>query len=153
MGFEEPSPIQSQTIPILMEGHDVIGQAQTGTGKTAAFGIPIIEKIVDSRHIQALVITPTRELAIQVAEELAKIGRFKRVKTLAVYGGQSIDRQIKALHYGVQVAIGTPGRLLDHIRRGTIKLQSVKIVVLDEADEMLDMGFIEDIENYFKKRQ
>jgi len=150
MGFEEPSPIQSQTIPILMEGHDVIGQAQTGTGKTAAFGIPIIEKIIDTRHIQALVITPTRELAIQVTEELAKIGKFKRVKTLAVYGGQSIDRQIKAMHFGVHVVIGTPGRLLDHIRRGTIKLQSVKMLVLDEADEMLDMGFIEDIETIMK---
>jgi len=150
MGFEEPSPIQSQTIPILMEGHDVIGQAQTGTGKTAAFGIPIIERMTDARNIQALVITPTRELAIQVAEEIAKIGKFKRVKTLAVYGGQSIDRQIRAMHFGVQVVIGTPGRLLDHISRGTIKLQSVKMLVLDEADEMLDMGFVEDIESILK---
>jgi ATP-dependent RNA helicase DeaD len=146
MGFEEPSPIQTQTIPIVLEGKDVIGQAQTGTGKTAAFGIPIMERITESRHIQALVITPTRELAIQVAEELAKIGKHKRIKTLPVYGGQSIDRQIRALHFGVQVVIGTPGRLLDHIRRNTIKLANVKTVVLDEADEMLDMGFVEDIE-------
>ncbi|MDR3563542.1 MAG: DEAD/DEAH box helicase [Negativicutes bacterium] len=146
MGFEEPSPIQAQTIPIVMEGHDVIGQAQTGTGKTAAFGIPIMENITEARHIQALVLTPTRELAIQVSEELAKIGKFKRIKTLPVYGGQSIDRQIRALHFGVQVAIGTPGRLLDHIRRGTIRLNNVKTLVLDEADEMLDMGFIDDIE-------
>lgn len=146
MGFEEPSPIQSQTIPIVLEGHDVIGQAQTGTGKTAAFGIPIMEQIADTRQIQALVLTPTRELAIQVSEELAKIGKFKRVKTLPIYGGQAIDRQIRALQFGVQVVIGTPGRLLDHIRRNTIKLNAVKMLVLDEADEMLDMGFIDDIE-------
>jgi ATP-dependent RNA helicase DeaD len=146
MGFEEPSPIQSQTIPFALAGHDLIGQAQTGTGKTAAFGIPIIEKINDHKHIQALVLTPTRELAIQVSEELAKIGKFKKVKSLPIYGGQSIDRQIRALRFGVQVVIGTPGRLLDHIRRGTIRLDSVKTLVLDEADEMLDMGFIEDIE-------
>lgn len=147
MGFEEPSPIQSQTIPMVLEGLDVIGQAQTGTGKTAAFGIPIMERVsADSRHIQALVLTPTRELAIQVSEELAKIGRFKRIKAFPIYGGQSIDRQIKALKFGVQVVIGTPGRLLDHIRRKTIRLDHVKMLVLDEADEMLDMGFVEDIE-------
>lgn len=146
MGFEEPSPIQSKTIPLVLEGHDVIGQAQTGTGKTAAFGIPVMERITDSRQIQALVLTPTRELAIQVSEELAKIGKFRRIKTLPIYGGQSIDRQIRALHFGVQVVIGTPGRLLDHIRRNTIKLSSVKMLVLDEADEMLDMGFVDDIE-------
>ncbi|SDF76219.1 DEAD/DEAH box helicase [Sporolituus thermophilus] len=148
MGFEEPSPIQSQTIPLVLAGHDVIGQAQTGTGKTAAFGIPIVERITDHRHIQALVLTPTRELAIQVAEEITKIGKFKKVKTLPIYGGQSIERQIRALRSGgVQVVIGTPGRLLDHIRRNTIKLGLVKTLVLDEADEMLDMGFIEDIES------
>lgn len=146
MGFEEPSPIQEKTIPVIMEGHDVIGQAQTGTGKTAAFGIPITEKVQDIRHVQALIMTPTRELALQVSEEIAKIGQFKRIKTLPVYGGQSIDRQIRALHFGVQVVIGTPGRLLDHIRRQTIKLDHVKTLVLDEADEMLDMGFIDDIE-------
>lgn len=146
MGFEEPSPIQSQTIPYAMEGSDLIGQAQTGTGKTAAFGIPIVEKINDYKHIQALVLTPTRELAIQVSEELAKIGKHKKIKSLPIYGGQSIDRQIRALKFGVQVVIGTPGRLLDHIRRGTIKLDSVKTLVLDEADEMLDMGFVDDIE-------
>lgn len=147
MGFEEPSPIQTKTIPIVLEGHDVIGQAQTGTGKTAAFGIPIMERIVESRQVQALVLTPTRELAIQVSEELAKIGKFRKVKTLPIYGGQSIDRQIKALQFGVQVVIGTPGRLLDHIRRKTIKLDTVKMLILDEADEMLDMGFIDDIES------
>lgn len=147
MGFEEPSPIQSKTIPLVLEGHDVIGQAQTGTGKTAAFGIPTIERIADgSRQIQALVLTPTRELAIQISEEFTKIGKYKRVKTLPIYGGQSIDRQIRALKYGVQIVIGTPGRLLDHIRRNTIKLDAVKTLILDEADEMLDMGFVDDIE-------
>ncbi|MBP2642217.1 MAG: box helicase domain protein [Firmicutes bacterium] len=146
MGFEEPSPIQTKTIPLVLEGRDVIGQAQTGTGKTAAFGIPIMERMIESRNIQALVLTPTRELAIQVSEELTKIGKFKRIKTLPVYGGQPIDRQIRALNYGVQVVIGTPGRLLDHIRRNTIKLGHVKTLVLDEADEMLDMGFVDDIE-------
>ena len=146
MGFEEPSPIQAKTIPPIMEGNDVIGQAQTGTGKTAAFGIPIVEKVQDVRQVQALIMTPTRELALQVSEEIAKIGLYKKVKTLPVYGGQSIDRQIRALHFGVQVVIGTPGRLLDHIRRKTIKLDNVKMLILDEADEMLDMGFIDDIE-------
>ena len=146
MGFEEPSPIQAKTIPVIMEGNDVIGQAQTGTGKTAAFGIPIVEKVQELRQVQALIMTPTRELALQVSEEIAKIGLYKKIKTLPVYGGQSIDRQIRALHFGVQVVIGTPGRLLDHIRRKTIKLDHVKMLILDEADEMLDMGFIDDIE-------
>lgn len=152
MGFEEPSPIQSQTIPLVLDGHDVIGQAQTGTGKTAAFGIPTIEKVVESsRHIQALVLTPTRELAIQIGEEFNKIGKYKRVKTLPIYGGQSIDRQIRSLKFGVQIVVGTPGRLLDHIRRNTIKLDNVKTLILDEADEMLDMGFIDDIEGILEK--
>lgn len=150
MGFEEPSPIQSQTIPLVMSGSDVIGQAQTGTGKTAAFGIPIVERVIESRHVQALILTPTRELAIQVSEELSKIGKFRKVKALPIYGGQAIDRQIRALQFGVQVVVGTPGRLLDHINRGTIKLDSVKILVLDEADEMLDMGFVDDIENILR---
>lgn len=146
MGFEEPSPIQSKTIPLVLEGKDVIGQAQTGTGKTAAFGIPIIEKLGEGRSPQALVLTPTRELAIQVSEELAKIGKLRRVKSLPIYGGQAIERQIRALNFGVQIVIGTPGRLLDHIHRKTINLENIKTLVLDEADEMLDMGFIEDIE-------
>lgn len=147
MGFEEPSPIQSKTIPLVLAGHDVIGQAQTGTGKTAAYGIPIMEMISDNRQIQALVLTPTRELAIQVSEEVANIGKTRRVKTLPIYGGQSIERQIRALKFGVQVVIATPGRLLDHIRRNTIKLNAVKMLILDEADEMLDMGFVDDIES------
>ena len=152
MGFEEPSPIQAQTIPLTLEGHDVIGQAQTGTGKTAAFGIPTVEKITEKIHrVQALILTPTRELAIQTAEELNKIGRFKRVRTLPVYGGQSIDRQIRALKRGVHIVVGTPGRLLDHLNRGTLELSTVNTLVLDEADEMLDMGFIDDIENILRQ--
>lgn len=150
MGFEEPTPIQAKTIPLLLDGKDVIGQAQTGTGKTAAFGIPIVEKVNPKEGVQALVITPTRELAIQVAEEISRIGRYKRIKTLPIYGGESIERQVRALRFGVHVVIGTPGRLLDHLRRRTLKLDRVKMVVLDEADEMLDMGFIEDVEAIIK---
>ncbi|WP_276692055.1 DEAD/DEAH box helicase [Acidaminococcus massiliensis] len=151
MGFEEPSPIQKGAIPMALEGEDLIGQAQTGTGKTAAFGIPIIQKINEKdRHIQALVMSPTRELCIQVADEISKIGRTKRVRVLPVYGGQPIERQIRSLKRGIQVVIGTPGRLLDHIRRGTIDLEYVNFLVLDEADEMLDMGFVDDMENIIK---
>ena len=146
MGFEEPSPIQAATIPLVLEGNDVIGQAQTGTGKTAAFGIPLVQAITDFKHIQALIMTPTRELAIQVAEEVGKIGRTRRVRALPVYGGQPIERQIRALRNNVQIVIGTPGRLIDHINRGTIRLDHIKFLVLDEADEMLDMGFVDDIE-------
>ena len=150
MGFEEPTPIQAQAIPLLMDGKDVIGQAQTGTGKTAAFGIPIVEKINTRGGVQALVVTPTRELAVQVAEEISRIGRYRRVRTLPIYGGQPIDRQIRALRQGVHVVIGTPGRLLDHLNRKTLNLSSVAMVVLDEADEMLDMGFIDDMEAILK---
>ncbi|AVX30972.1 ATP-dependent RNA helicase DeaD [Carboxydocella thermautotrophica] len=151
MGFEEPSPIQTQAIPPLLANKDVIGQAQTGTGKTAAFGIPIVEKINPRyKGVQALVLTPTRELAIQVAEEISKIGKFKEVKTLPIYGGQPIERQIHALKKGVQIVIGTPGRILDHLNRKTLILNNVKMVVLDEADEMLDMGFIDDIQTIFE---
>jgi len=146
MGFEEPSPIQERTIPAALQGRDIIGRAQTGTGKTAAFGIPIVEKLDRTFGTQALVVTPTRELALQVSEEIARIGRFRGVKTLPVYGGQPYERQIRALRMGVPIVIGTPGRLLDHLGRGTLELKSLKVLVLDEADEMLDMGFIEDIE-------
>lgn len=148
MGFEEATPIQSIAIPYIMSGKDVIGQAQTGTGKTAAFGIPVLEMIdPDDNTLQALVICPTRELAIQVAEELRKLSKFmKKINVLPIYGGQPIDRQFKALKKGVQIIIGTPGRLMDHMRRGTLEMDYLKIVVLDEADEMLDMGFREDIE-------
>jgi ATP-dependent RNA helicase DeaD len=146
MGFEEATPIQEGTVRFGMEGRDVIGQAQTGTGKTAAFGIPIIEKI-DTRNpaVQALVIAPTRELAIQVSEEIYKIGADKRARILSVYGGQEIGRQIRALRNNPQIIVGTPGRILDHIKRKTLKLDGVQTLVLDEADEMLNMGFIEDI--------
>ncbi|SFD90251.1 DEAD/DEAH box helicase [Fictibacillus sp. FJAT-27399] len=147
MGFEEATPIQRDTIPTALNGTDLIGQAQTGTGKTAAFGIPLIEKIdVKARKIQGIVLAPTRELAVQVGEELNKIGQFKGIKTLPIYGGQSIVRQIKALKNNPHIIVGTPGRVIDHINRKTLKLEDVHTVVLDEADEMLNMGFIEDIE-------
>lgn len=152
MGFEEPSPIQKEAIPLAMAGKDIIGQAQTGTGKTAAFGIPILEKLTGlTKYPQALIVAPTRELALQVAEELAKIGRHKKVKVAAIYGGQSMERQIRTLQGGVHIVVGTPGRLLDHLNRGTLKLEQVETLVLDEADEMLDMGFIDDIESIIKK--
>ncbi len=147
MGFENPTPIQAQSIPVAITGKDLIGQAQTGTGKTTAFGVPMINKIDESaQSVQGLVICPTRELAIQVAEELNRIGNLKRIRTIPVYGGQDINRQIRALKKRPQIVVATPGRLLDHIRRRTIRLQDVDSVVLDEADEMLNMGFIEDIE-------
>ncbi|RKL64016.1 ATP-dependent helicase [Thermoanaerobacteraceae bacterium SP2] len=148
MGFEEATPIQAQAIPHIFNGEDVIGQAQTGTGKTAAFGIPLLDKIDSgNRGVQAVILSPTRELAIQVAEELKELSKYKQgIDILPIYGGQPIERQIKALKKGVQVIIGTPGRVMDHMRRRTLKLSQVKMVVLDEADEMLDMGFREDIE-------
>lgn len=153
MGFEEPSPIQKAAIPLALEGVDLIGQAQTGTGKTAAFGIPICEMANPKfQGVQAIILTPTRELAVQVSEEINKIGRYRQVRPLPIYGGQSIERQIRALRHGrSQVVVGTPGRILDHLNRGTLKLQYVKMVVLDEADEMLDMGFVDDIESILKQ--
>jgi ATP-dependent RNA helicase DeaD len=147
LGYEEPTPIQARTIQRVFEGADVIAQAQTGTGKTAAFALPIIQTVDRTvRQPQALVLTPTRELAVQVAEAFQSYGKYEPVAILPVYGGQPIDRQLRALERGVQVVVGTPGRVLDHIRRRTLKLNGVHSVVLDEADEMLDMGFIEDIE-------
>ncbi|MDT3426926.1 ATP-dependent RNA helicase DeaD [Paenibacillus forsythiae] len=151
LGFEEATPIQSQSIPIAMTGSDLIGQAQTGTGKTAAFGIPLITKIPrEEEKIVALIMTPTRELAIQVAEEIGKLSRFKGIRSLPIYGGQDIGRQIRGLKKKPQIIIGTPGRLLDHINRKTIRLDDVQTVVLDEADEMLDMGFMDDIQSILK---
>lgn len=148
MGFEEMTPIQEQTIPFALEGKDVIGQAQTGTGKTAAFGLPMIQKIdTRNRRIQGLVIAPTRELAIQTQEELFRLGRDKNVKVQVVYGGADIRRQITSLKQNPHIVVGTPGRLLDHIKRKTLKLQDVETLVLDESDEMLNMGFIDDIES------
>lgn len=152
MGFEETTPIQEKTIPLLLNGDDVIGQAQTGTGKTAAFGIPLVEKIESSdTAVKGLVITPTRELAVQVAEEINRLGQYKGVKALPVYGGQDIKRQLNALRRNPQIIVGTPGRLIDHLKRKTIKLNQVKITVIDEADEMLNMGFIEDVEEILKE--
>jgi ATP-dependent RNA helicase DeaD len=148
LGFEQTTPIQALTIPLLMAGTDIIAQAQTGTGKTAAFAIPIMEKADPTiRAVQALVLTPTRELALQVAEASFAIGRYRKINVLPIYGGQDYEHQLRGLRAGAQLVVGTPGRVLDHIRRGTLKLDNVRIVVLDEADEMLDMGFIEDIES------
>lgn len=151
-GFEEATPIQSETIPLALSGKDVIGQAQTGTGKTAAFGLPMLEKIDTNRHeLQGLVIAPTRELAIQTQEELYRLGRDKRVRVQAVYGGADIGRQIRGLKDRPHIVVGTPGRMLDHINRHTLKLGTVETLVLDEADEMLNMGFLEDIESIISK--
>ena len=148
MGFEQPSPIQAQSIPIVVEGKDMIGQARTGTGKTASFGIPMLQRInPKDKNLQAIVLCPTRELAIQSANEIRKLAKFLYgIKVLPIYGGQEISKQIRSLKGGVQIVIGTPGRVMDHLRRHTLKPQTVDIVVLDEADEMLNMGFREDIE-------
>src|SRR5699024_7704805 len=151
-GFEEATPIQEATIPLALSGKDVIGQAQTGTGKTAAFGLPMLEKIdVNKKGIQGLVIAPTRELAIQNQEEIFRLGRDKKIKVAAVYGGADIGRQIRQLKGNPQIVVGTPGRMLDHINRHTLKLNTVEALVLDEADEMLNMGFLEDIEAIISK--
>ncbi len=153
MGFEEATPIQSQAIPLIKAGKDLIGQSQTGTGKTAAFGIPCLERIhPDDRRLQALILCPTRELAIQVSEEFRKLLKYKdNIRVVPIYGGQPIDRQILALKKGAQVVIGTPGRVMDHMRRRTLKMETVQMMILDEADEMLDMGFREDIETILTK--
>ncbi|BBD23013.1 DEAD/DEAH box helicase [Streptococcus constellatus] len=151
-GFVEASPIQEQTIPLAMAGKDVIGQAQTGTGKTAAFGFPTLEKIdTEDPTVQALIIAPTRELAVQSQEELFRFGRSKGVKVRSVYGGSSIEKQIKALKSGAHIVVGTPGRLLDLIKRKALKLNHVETLILDEADEMLNMGFLEDIESIISR--
>ncbi len=148
MGFEEATPIQTMAIPVAFSGRDLVGQAQTGTGKTAAFSIPILEKIdLSNKNVQALVLCPTRELAVQISEEVNRIGKYLRgLHVLPIYGGQDIERQIRGLKSGAQVIIGTPGRVLDHLRRKTLKMSNLKMLVLDEADEMLNMGFREDIE-------
>ncbi|MBE5395232.1 DEAD/DEAH box helicase [Brevibacillus borstelensis] len=146
MGFEEATPIQAETIPTVLQGQDLIGQAQTGTGKTAAFGIPLVERVdSEKEQIQAVVLTPTRELAVQVAEELNKIAQHKKVTALPIYGGQDIQRQIRALKKRPEIIVATPGRFMDHMNRKTIRLHGVEMVVLDEADEMLNMGFVDDI--------
>ena len=160
LGFEEPTPIQTKAIPVLLEGRDVLGQAATGTGKTAAFSLPLIQRYcldTEPGKPQVLILTTTRELCIQVSEAINSFARSSGVYVLPVYGGQDYSRQIKALSRGVQIVVATPGRALDHIRRGTLNLTEIKAVVLDEADEMLDMGFAEDLEAIFaalpEKRQ
>lgn len=152
MGFEEASPIQAKAIPVMMSGQDMIGQAQTGTGKTAAFGIPLLQKIdIKNKKLQGIVLCPTRELAIQVAEEIRNLAKYMHgLKVVPIYGGQDIVKQIRSLKAGTQLIIGTPGRVMDHMRRKTIKMDEVHTVVLDEADEMLNMGFREDIETILK---
>ena len=146
MGFEEPTPIQQEAIPVAMSGKDMIGQAQTGTGKTAAFGLPVLERVDGTDgHVQVLILSPTRELAIQVAEELNKMATYTDIHALPIYGGQDIGRQFRALRKNPQIIVATPGRLMDHMDRGSISFDHVKTVVLDEADEMLNMGFVDDI--------
>ncbi|NER05166.1 MAG: DEAD/DEAH box helicase, partial [Okeania sp. SIO3C4] len=154
IGFTEPTPIQVQAIPHLLAGTDIVGQAQTGTGKTAAFSLPILERIdLETKAVQALILTPTRELALQVTEAIRQIAGLEkkgptkhRLHVLTVYGGQSIERQIQRLQRGVQIVVGTPGRIIDMLNRNSLKLDSLKMMVLDEADEMLSMGFIQDVE-------
>lgn len=148
IGYETPSPIQAESIPLLLDGNDLLGQAQTGTGKTAAFALPMLAQIdIDANHPQLLVLAPTRELAIQVAEAFQAYASFsKKIRVLPIYGGQSYDNQIRQLKRGVQVVVGTPGRVIDHIKKGTLKLDQLRFMVLDEADEMLRMGFIDDVE-------
>ena len=149
-GFKDPSPIQQSAIPLVLEGHDLIAQAQTGTGKTAAFAIPILNMLEQNSDIEALIITPTRELAMQISDEVFKLGRFLRTKTICIYGGQSIKRQIDLLDKKPKVMVATPGRLLDHLRNDRIKNFNPRFIVLDESDEMLDMGFLESIEEIFR---
>lgn len=152
MNFENASPIQAESIPAILEGKDIIGQAQTGTGKTAAFGIPTIENLdTDNKDLQLIVLCPTRELVVQVAQEFSKLLKYKKeLKVVPIYGGQQIDKQLKSLKKGAQIVVGTPGRTMDHIKRGSIDMSTIKTVVLDEADEMLDMGFREDLEVILK---
>jgi ATP-dependent RNA helicase DeaD len=147
MGFESPTPIQARAVPVLLEGHDLIGQAQTGTGKTAAFAIPAIQRIDVSRNeTQALILAPTRELAVQVAGGIYDLAKYTGLRVVPIYGGQPIDRQFRALRNGAHIVVGTPGRVLDHLRRGSLSLESVNFCALDEADEMLALGFLEDME-------
>jgi ATP-dependent RNA helicase DeaD len=152
LGFKTPSPIQAESIMPLLEGRDVIGQAQTGTGKTAAFGIPMIEGVdLSDKRVQGLILAPTRELAIQIADHLMRLSRYTGVKICPIYGGEKINKQINQLKRGVHIVVGTPGRVIDHIQRGTLSLRAVKMVVLDEADRMLDMGFVKDINKILDK--
>ncbi|MDC0171368.1 DEAD/DEAH box helicase [Candidatus Nitrosopelagicus sp.] len=151
LGFTKPFPIQAQAIPELLQGNDVIGQAHTGTGKTATFGIPMLQNIIHGGGIQGLVIAPTRELAMQITEEIKKVGKYTKIKVVTVYGGQGIGIQLDALRRKPEIVVATPGRLIDHLDNGSIRTNDIKHVVLDEADVMLDMGFIEDIEYVLQK--
>ena len=151
LGFTTPFPIQAQAIPVLLRGNDVIGQAHTGTGKTATFGIPMLQNIIKGGGIQGLIIAPTRELAIQISDELKKIGKYTKLKAVTVYGGQGIGVQLDALRRKPEIVVATPGRLIDHLNQGSIRTDDIKHLVLDEADVMLDMGFIEDIEYVLEK--
>ena len=151
MGFETTTPIQEQAIPLGMSGKDIIGQAQTGTGKTAAFSIPFLQNISEEGILQVLILTPTRELCIQVEKEIYKLSKHLPVKSMAIYGGQDITRQIRGLKNRPQIIVATPGRLMDHLNRHTIQLGNLTTVILDEADEMLKMGFLEDIETILKE--
>ena len=154
MGYKAPTDVQFETVPRAISGKDLVVQSRTGTGKTSAFGIPMVEKIDTSIDaIQAVVLAPTRELAIQVAEEITQLGRAKGVKVVSIYGGDSMDRQLDEIRGGAQVVAGTPGRVLDHLRRGTLNLDGLKVLVLDEADEMLSMGFLEEITEIIKRGQ
>ncbi len=156
LGYEKPTRIQLETIPLIKEGHDVIGQSETGSGKTAAFGIPLVEKTIKGNKLQAMVLVPTRELALQIASELTRFSRFKGLSVQTVYGGVPIESQITGLKKS-EIVVGTPGRMLDHMKRGTINTNNIRMFILDEADKMLDMGFIDDIEaierNIPKERQ
>lgn len=145
MGFNEATPIQKESIPLALEGKDVLGQAQTGTGKTGAFGIPLIEKVADQEDVQSLILAPTRELAMQVAESLKAFAKGQNIQVVTVFGGMPIDRQIKALKKGPQIVVGTPGRVIDHLNRRTLKTNDIHTLILDEADEMMNMGFIDDM--------
>ncbi len=152
LGWTEPTPIQNEAIPALMAGSDVVGRARTGTGKTAAFGLPMIERLDPSEPaVQAIVLVPTRELAVQVAAEITRLGKRSGLRTVAVYGGQRIGTQLTALARGPQIVVGTPGRVQDHMQRGTLRLDRVRVAVLDEADEMLDIGFADDMERILRR--
>lgn len=152
MGFNEPSKVQEESIPYALEGRDILVEAQTGTGKTASFGIPMIEKLEKSDYIKGLVLVPTRELARQVSDELKKIAKYKKfIKILPIYGGADMGRQFRELRNGVDIVVGTPGRVMDHMRRKTIILDNLEILVLDEADEMFDMGFRDDMKTIIEK--
>lgn len=152
MGYVEPTPVQSEVIPLLLSGRDVVGQSQTGTGKTAAFAVPIAERLSrECRRPQAIVLVPTRELAVQVAGEIERLSRYRGLRVLAAYGGEGMKRQTDALQRGAHVVVGTPGRVLDHIRRGNLRLDGIRVAVLDEADEMLDIGFAADMEAILRR--